>query len=60
MEPSIQKCLTVAANLDVPIILMHMRGTPQTMQQMTDYQDVVADIIEISSAAKFKRRSLVA
>jgi len=36
---------TVAAKLDVPIILMHMRGTPQTMQEMTDYQDLVEDII---------------
>ncbi|MEM9275521.1 MAG: dihydropteroate synthase [Cyanobacteria bacterium P01_F01_bin.143] len=36
---------TVAAKLDVPIILMHIRGTPQTMQQMTDYQDLVTDII---------------
>ena len=40
---------SVAANLDVPIILMHMRGTPQTMQQMTDYQDLVADIIDFLS-----------
>ncbi|MEO0377295.1 MAG: dihydropteroate synthase, partial [Cyanobacteria bacterium P01_A01_bin.17] len=26
-----------AAQLKVPIILMHLRGTPQTMQQLTDY-----------------------
>ncbi len=38
--------LTVAACLDVPIILMHMRGNPQNMQQMTDYQDLVTDIME--------------
>lgn len=35
--------------LDVPYILMHMRGTPATMQQFTDYpggvvSDVVADL----------------
>lgn len=35
---------TVAA-LGVPIILMHIRGTPQTMQQLTDYQDLVGDIM---------------
>ncbi len=40
-EPEI---LSVAAALNVPIILMHMRGTPQTMQQMTDYGDLVAEI----------------
>lgn len=34
---------TVAA-LDVPLILMHIRGTPQTMQQLTAYDDVVGDI----------------
>ena len=33
------------ANLRVPYILMHMRGTPATMQTMTDYGDVVADVI---------------
>ncbi len=38
--------LTAAAQLDVPIILMHMRGNPQTMQQMTNYQELVADIRE--------------
>jgi len=34
---------TIAA-LQVPYILMHMRGTPQTMQQHTDYTDVVQEI----------------
>lgn len=33
------------ADLSVPYILMHMRGTPATMQTMTDYTDVVADVI---------------
>lgn len=32
------------AKLQVPIILMHMRGTPQTMQQLTDYDDLITDI----------------
>jgi dihydropteroate synthase len=31
--------------LKVPYILMHMRGNPRTMQTMTDYDDVVADIL---------------
>lgn len=35
---------TVAA-CQVPYILMHMRGTPQTMQQFTTYADVTADVI---------------
>lgn len=36
--------LPTVASLGVPIVLMHIRGTPQTMQQMTDYQDVVQEI----------------
>jgi len=32
------------AELQVPYILMHMRGTPETMQQLTDYDDVVNDV----------------
>ncbi|MGX1638962.1 dihydropteroate synthase [Sphingobacterium sp. NPDC055431] len=34
----------MVARLQVPYILMHMRGTPATMQQMTDYDDVVNDV----------------
>lgn len=33
------------ARLQTPYVLMHMRGTPQTMQQLTDYTDVTADVI---------------
>lgn len=33
------------ADLHVPYILMHMRGTPQTMQQYTNYENVVADLL---------------
>ena len=40
------KMLETVAQLDVPIILMHIRGTPKTMQSMTDYQDVVTEVIE--------------
>jgi dihydropteroate synthase len=31
--------------LGVPYIMMHMRGTPATMQQMTDYGDLLVEII---------------
>ena len=30
--------------LGVPYIMMHMKGTPQTMQQMTTYSDLIKDI----------------
>ena len=33
------------ADLRVPYILMHMRGTPATMQSLTYYDDVVADVL---------------
>ena len=35
----------VAAELGTPVVLMHMRGTPATMQSLTDYRDPVADVI---------------
>ena len=35
---------TLVAGRGVPVILMHMRGDPKTMQQMTDYADVVDDV----------------
>jgi dihydropteroate synthase len=35
---------TSVAKSAVPIVLMHIRGNPQTMQQMTDYHDVMAEI----------------
>ena len=38
--------LATVAELSVPIVLMHMRGTPQTMQQLTDYKDLIGEIYE--------------
>ncbi|MFD2903083.1 dihydropteroate synthase [Sphingobacterium anhuiense] len=32
------------AKLQVPYILMHMRGIPENMQQLTVYQDIVTDV----------------
>jgi len=29
-----------------PIVLMHIRGTPQTMQKPTDYQDLSGEIYQ--------------
>lgn len=36
--------LTTVAQLKVPYIAMHMQGTPQTMQQKPQYDDVVYEI----------------
>jgi dihydropteroate synthase len=35
----------VAADFRVPYILMHMRGNPQTMGSLTDYDNLVPDIL---------------
>lgn len=34
----------MAAKLNVPYVLMHMRGTPQTMTSLTDYDNLIQDI----------------
>lgn len=36
----------VAADAGVGVVLMHIRGTPQTMQHNPQYEDVVKEIIE--------------
>ena len=33
------------ADLQVPYIMMHMPGTPQTMQKLTHYEDIIQEII---------------
>ncbi|WKN32370.1 dihydropteroate synthase [Porifericola rhodea] len=34
------------ASLQVPYILMHMRGTPQDMKELTNYEDLTGEIID--------------
>lgn len=36
----------MVAQLKVPYVLMHMRGTPETMSSLTDYQNVAAEVLE--------------
>jgi len=40
---------SLVADADIPIILMHMQGTPQTMQISPHYDDVMGDIIDFLS-----------
>jgi len=42
--------LATAAELSVPVCLMHMQGEPRTMQQAPVYADVVADILAFFAA----------
>ena len=37
--------LKTIAELQVPYIMMHMKGTPQTMKQLTDYDNILKDIL---------------
>lgn len=46
------------ANLNVPYVLMHMRGNPATMQSMVKYDDVTADVIDDLSEKLRKLRLL--
>jgi dihydropteroate synthase len=36
----------LAVRRRVPVVLMHMQGTPETMQQAPHYDDVVAEVLE--------------
>jgi len=38
------------AELQVPYVIMHMKGTPQTMQQHTQYQDIGMEVVSYFAA----------
>ena len=42
MDPEM---LSTVGRLGLPYVAMHMRGTPEPMQSLTDYDDVVAEVI---------------
>ena len=39
--------MNVVAEYNIPYIIMHMKGDPQTMQKNPNYDDVCRDIILI-------------
>lgn len=39
------QALETAAELDIPVIIMHMRGEPTTMNNLDQYEDVTTDVI---------------
>jgi len=56
----------VCAEYRVPLVLMHIRGTPATMQQNPEYEDVVREIsdyfrrqMEVAEAAGLGREKIV-
>lgn len=60
------KMADVVAHYDCPIVLMHMKGTPKTMQQNPEYVDVVEEIkeffkerIEFAKSKGIKRENII-
>ncbi|WP_158012168.1 dihydropteroate synthase [Salinivibrio kushneri] len=58
--------LEAAADLQVPVCIMHMQGQPRTMQAAPDYQDVVGDVkaflaarIEACTEAGIRRQNII-
>ena len=51
MDPQM---LGTVGRLGLPYVAMHMRGTPETMQSLTDYDDVVAEVIRYFKAFEKK------
>jgi len=50
--------MITVANLNVPYVMMHMKGTPQTMQQYTNYNDLLKDILFYFSERIVEARKL--
>jgi dihydropteroate synthase len=52
------KMFDVIARYNVPYIMMHMRGNPQTMQSLTQYDDIVKEMLFYFSEKVQKARSM--
>ncbi|MDR6300693.1 dihydropteroate synthase [Mesonia maritima] len=53
-----ERMMETVAELQVPYILMHMKGNPQTMQQNTEYQNLLQEITYYFSEKLNKVREL--
>ncbi|MCU0350433.1 MAG: dihydropteroate synthase [Flavobacterium sp.] len=53
-----EKMLPTIAELQVPYIMMHMKGNPQTMQSLAHYEDIVKEMIYYFSERIFEARKL--
>lgn len=58
--------LSVVAESNVDVCLMHMKGTPKTMQQAAQYEDVLAEVIrffeeriDVCLAAGIKKKAII-
>jgi dihydropteroate synthase len=41
-----KEMLSTIATLQVPLVAMHMKGTPQTMQQQANYENVTREVLD--------------
>jgi dihydropteroate synthase len=53
-----EKMMDVVAKYNVPYIMMHLRGTPQTMQSQTNYENIIKEMLFYFSEKVNKARSL--
>ncbi|AWG22371.1 dihydropteroate synthase [Flavobacterium faecale] len=51
-----EKMMETVAKARVPYIMMHMKGNPQTMQTLTDYDNIVKEMILYFSERVFEAR----
>jgi dihydropteroate synthase len=52
-----EKMFEIIARYQVPYVMMHMKGTPQTMTSLTQYEDVVKEMLFYFSEKIAKARS---
>ena len=52
------KMFETVASLNVPYILMHNRGTPQTMNQLTNYENLLKEIVDYFHLKIFQLQQL--
>ncbi|MEQ9468659.1 MAG: dihydropteroate synthase [Ekhidna sp.] len=45
-----KQMLSTVAKLNIPYIAMHMRGTPQTMKELTEYDDLLFEVMKYFSS----------
>jgi dihydropteroate synthase len=50
--------MEVVASNNVPYIMMHLRGTPQTMQNQTNYEHLINEMITYFSEKIYNARNL--
>jgi dihydropteroate synthase len=53
-----ERMASLAAERSVPVVLMHMQGTPATMQAHPSYRDVVGEVLAFLADRVAKARSL--